>query len=308
MRQFELATAALQHLQQSLGGLKEIRILGRGALLRRSVRRAGAAAAALESRRVTLEALPRLLLENGVRRGHARARRGRDARPDAASVLPLVSLLRVVGFSAIPAAQRLALQVDAARWRLLRATSLVADLDCSSRARSTDGPRRRTARDARSVARSHSSTSRAGTRAARCQLCRAPRRVSRDRRGHGRGQEHADRHPDRARCPRPAAACWSTAAAIDAKVDGWQRNIGYVPQSPFLLDDTLRRNIALGVADERIDDAALARASRSRSSTSLRARAARRAGHRGRRARDPAVREASGSAWRSRGRSTAIPR
>jgi ATP-binding cassette, subfamily B, bacterial PglK len=42
----------------------------------------------------------------------------------------------------------------------------------------------------------------------------------------------------------------------------WQRNLGYVPQSAYLLDDTLRRNIAFGVADERIDDAAVAEAVR----------------------------------------------
>ncbi len=34
----------------------------------------------------------------------------------------------------------------------------------------------------------------------------------------------------------------------------WQRNIGYVPQAIYLIDDTLRRNIALGVADEDIDE------------------------------------------------------
>ena len=37
----------------------------------------------------------------------------------------------------------------------------------------------------------------------------------------------------------------------------WQANLGVVPQAVFLLDDTLRRNIALGVADDQIDEAAL---------------------------------------------------
>lgn len=37
----------------------------------------------------------------------------------------------------------------------------------------------------------------------------------------------------------------------------WRQRIGYVPQSIFLLDDTLRRNIAMGIADERIDDDAV---------------------------------------------------
>lgn len=40
----------------------------------------------------------------------------------------------------------------------------------------------------------------------------------------------------------------------------WQRNIGVVHQSSFLIDDTLRRNIALGVTDRDIDDSAVARA------------------------------------------------
>jgi ATP-binding cassette subfamily C protein len=37
----------------------------------------------------------------------------------------------------------------------------------------------------------------------------------------------------------------------------WQDAIGYVPQSLYLVDDTLRRNIALGVPDARIDEAAV---------------------------------------------------
>jgi len=35
----------------------------------------------------------------------------------------------------------------------------------------------------------------------------------------------------------------------------WRANVGYVPQAVFLLDDTLRRNVAFGLPDEEIDDA-----------------------------------------------------
>ena len=35
---------------------------------------------------------------------------------------------------------------------------------------------------------------------------------------------------------------------------GWQRNIGYVPQTVYLIDDTVRRNVAFGVPEEEIDD------------------------------------------------------
>jgi ATP-binding cassette, subfamily B, bacterial PglK len=41
---------------------------------------------------------------------------------------------------------------------------------------------------------------------------------------------------------------------------GWQRLIGYVPQDTYLLDDTLRRNVAFGVPDPLIDEQRVARA------------------------------------------------
>ena len=37
--------------------------------------------------------------------------------------------------------------------------------------------------------------------------------------------------------------------------DGWLSCIGYIPQMIFMLDDTIRRNIAFGVIEEEIDDA-----------------------------------------------------
>ena len=38
-------------------------------------------------------------------------------------------------------------------------------------------------------------------------------------------------------------------------VSSWQQMIGYVPQEIYLLDDTIRRNIAFGIEDSDIDDA-----------------------------------------------------
>ncbi|WP_460192729.1 ABC transporter ATP-binding protein [Thermosynechococcus sp. FA-CM-4201] len=52
----------------------------------------------------------------------------------------------------------------------------------------------------------------------------------------------------------------------DIRVDGesiyqnlpqWQRQIGYIPQTIYLCDDTLRRNIAFGLPDEAIDETAV---------------------------------------------------
>ena len=42
--------------------------------------------------------------------------------------------------------------------------------------------------------------------------------------------------------------------SIEQETRAWQMSLGVVPQTPFLLDDSLRRNVALGVPDNEIDD------------------------------------------------------
>jgi ABC-type multidrug transport system fused ATPase/permease subunit len=46
---------------------------------------------------------------------------------------------------------------------------------------------------------------------------------------------------------------------IHSNLRGWKNLIGYVPQSIFLTDDTIRRNIAFGVPEEQINEDAIAR-------------------------------------------------
>ncbi len=43
----------------------------------------------------------------------------------------------------------------------------------------------------------------------------------------------------------------------------WQKTIGYIPQTIFLMDDSLRRNIAIGIADAEIDEASIIEALKS---------------------------------------------
>ncbi|MFP4027805.1 MAG: ABC transporter ATP-binding protein [Candidatus Brocadiia bacterium] len=47
---------------------------------------------------------------------------------------------------------------------------------------------------------------------------------------------------------------------IQENLRGWQKNIGYIPQFIYLLDDTIRHNIALGIPEEDIDPEMLSRA------------------------------------------------
>jgi len=47
---------------------------------------------------------------------------------------------------------------------------------------------------------------------------------------------------------------------IQLNLRNWQNQIGYVSQSIFLTDDTLRHNVAFGLSDDQIDDTAIQRA------------------------------------------------
>ncbi len=55
-----------------------------------------------------------------------------------------------------------------------------------------------------------------------------------------------------------------TADGVDVRshYPGWLKNIGYIPQSIYMLDTTIRRNVAFGVPDEEIDDEKVWRALR----------------------------------------------
>jgi ABC-type multidrug transport system fused ATPase/permease subunit len=50
---------------------------------------------------------------------------------------------------------------------------------------------------------------------------------------------------------------------IENVKQSWQKAIGYIPQTIFLMDDSLRRNIAIGIADKEIDELAITEALKS---------------------------------------------
>jgi len=49
---------------------------------------------------------------------------------------------------------------------------------------------------------------------------------------------------------------------IDDNLKQWQRNLGYIPQDIFLQDDTVTRNIAFGIPDDKIEIEAIERAAK----------------------------------------------
>ena len=47
------------------------------------------------------------------------------------------------------------------------------------------------------------------------------------------------------------------ADGVDVKTNykGWLKNVGYIPQTIFMTDSTIRKNVAFGVPEDEIDDA-----------------------------------------------------
>jgi ATP-binding cassette, subfamily B, bacterial PglK len=88
-----------------------------------------------------------------------------------------------------------------------------------------------------------------------------PGRIDRDRRCDRCRQEHAGRPAGRAHHP-TAGRITVDGVDLAGREAEWQADIGLVSQHMFLLDDSLRRNIALGVADDDIDEAQVAEAVR----------------------------------------------
>lgn len=62
--------------------------------------------------------------------------------------------------------------------------------------------------------------------------------------------------------PQQGAITLNSFALSPERAPAWRARMGYVPQVPYLLDDSMRRNIAFGLPDEHIDDANVERAAR----------------------------------------------
>lgn len=261
-RQFELGTALYRHVQHTLGALKEVRILGRTGYFADAFSRDARECARLEAVRATLDAIPRVLLETTFVAGMLALIVFNGGQRDGASILPLVSLYAYTGFRVIPGAHRIATQLNNLRWNLSATRPLVDDLrQLEERAAGNEsaGPRLpfRERIDAAGIAFSYEGSAAPVLTDVTLTVRRGESVAIVGTTGAGKttlvdvliGL-----------LPPSSGTVTVDGVPIAGSLSGWHQNIGYVPQMPFLLDGTLRRNIALGVPDHDIDEAALLRA------------------------------------------------
>jgi ATP-binding cassette, subfamily B, bacterial PglK len=253
----QLETSILQSLQQSLGGVKELKLTGREAFFLARFDEQLAAAARLRSRHTVAGTALRMAVETVFVCGLLLVGLLLTLSDGTTTALPLLGLYAYAGFRVIPSANRIILNVNALRYSRAWIRDLHADLTVlTTRPRAPGQREAPPIRFTRTVALEGVSYSYEG----------AGERVLVDvdltiAKGESIAIVGASGAGKSTLVDLLLGLLEPTAGRIS--VDGrdiagalrsWQRHIGYVPQEPFIIDDTLRRNIAFGVADREVED------------------------------------------------------
>lgn len=255
--------ARLQRLQESLGGAKEVMLLGRERVFLDRYQTHSFASASYAQRQGTVGMLPRLWLELLAVLGLGALvltmlARGREM----SSLVPTLGVFAIAGFRLMPSVNRVLTGIQGFRYGLATIDVLHGELTTPDERLRADSGKRVHFRGELQLA--NVSFTYPGAAVASLRDITATIR---------RGESVGIVGPSGAGKSTFVDLCLGLLepAAGTIRVDGtdiaealrsWQDQIGYVPQTVYLTDDSLRRNIAFGLPDEQINDAAVWRAVR----------------------------------------------
>ena len=250
-----------QHLMQGLGGIKEVKLLGREDSFLSLFGIHNGIRARVEGRQLTLQTMPRLFLELLVIGGlvalvFATMVRGRDLQ----TLVPVMGLFGVAAFRLMPSANRILGAVQSVRF-----VSPGIDVVHAEVHSLTCGPAITS-----HVAIPFADSIRLDNVSFRYDgaplpaLAEVSLTIPRGTAigiigGSGAGKSTLV-DIILGLLPPTSGTVLVDGSDISANPRGWQDHVGYVPQSIYLTDDTLRRNVAFGLADEAIDEVAVRRA------------------------------------------------
>lgn len=260
---YALQTAIVKQVRHGLDGIKELKVLGREAHFHESFARDQALAMRVDTIQGTLAHVPRLLTEAlfgaGVLLAVAAARF--NGTPLAA-LLPLLGLYAYIGLRAIPAANGIAAEIGSIRMAL-GATRVVLD---DLRGFESDPV---TAAAERPIAFETLSLGDVSFRYPGASQDAVSGIDLVFRRGESIGIAGATGAGKTTLADLLLGLHTPTSGSIlvngrplPESLRAWQAQLGYVPQDLTLVDDSLRRNVALGIPDDQIDDTRLREALR----------------------------------------------
>jgi ATP-binding cassette subfamily C protein len=248
----------LQTLQQSLGGVKEVKLTGRERFFQAQFDERVAGSARLRSRYIAVASTLRMGVETVFVCGLLAVSLLLTL-DNGAAALPLLGLYAYAGFRVIPSANRIMLYVGQLRYSRSWIHDLRSDLAALAapvRTPATGPAAAEPIRFGRVVAFERVSYAYGGAGGA--VLTEVDFTIAR---GESIGIVGPSGAGKSTLVDLLLGLLEPTAGRIT--VDGrdiasalasWQRHIGYVAQEPFLLDDTIRRNVAFGIADADIDE------------------------------------------------------
>ncbi|MCR4338816.1 MAG: ABC transporter ATP-binding protein/permease [Gemmatimonadaceae bacterium] len=253
----------IQHLQQGLGGAKDVKLLGREADFLEQYRQHTFDSARVGVRQTTLLALPRLWLELLATIGLAvlvlvMTKQGKPLE----TILPTLGLFAAAAFRVMPSVNRVLSALQSTRYYYPLIETLHNEFALLGQ---TQAPERgQLFPFERAVVLDHVSFRYPSTEtfALNGVSLSIPHRCSVGFVG-GSGAGKSTLVDVILGLLTPAGGSVTVDGVdIQTGLRGWQDQIGYVPQSIFLTDDTLRRNVAFGLRADQIDDAAVWRAIR----------------------------------------------
>ena len=275
----ERKVESIRRVQQSLGGLRELKVMGRGEFFGQQFAQLQDELAALRERGMNLVSAPPLLIETGFVLSMLvvvvlLVAQGEDAGGGAtAGVLPPLGLYAYAGFRAIPSMHRISMNFNFARFGLAAVENLERDLaDFESEPDAETPPLVEELSDQLSdqepavfaeeislekVSFQYEGASSLALDSVDLRIARGESLGVVGRTGSGKSTlvdlllgllSPSD--------GRVAVDGRDIASALA----GWQSQLGYVPQDVYLMDDTLQRNVALGFADDEIDTPRVERA------------------------------------------------
>lgn len=245
----------IQHLQQSLGGIKDVILLGRSESFQKHYHFHNSESAKVAGKQIGLQYIPRLCLEFLAVAGLAllvlvMIRQGREL----ASILPTLGLFAAAAFRLLPSANRMLQSIQTVRYGIPIINTLHEEfmLKAEETADVSTQPLQFINKiQIKNLNFSYPSSSTQALTNINMQVNKGTSVGFIGTSGSGKSTlvdifmglltpQNGEILVDDKN--------------ILSNIRGWRMQVGYVPQTIFLTDDTLRRNIAFGLPDDQINE------------------------------------------------------